>query len=119
VPFYYSALGFKSPYPHYAIKPKRMNNMGIMLSLKWAWIGVVLGLLAFIYNYTMVPLSLPGYELVAAPAMYALSFFSEETPFYPKLLIFLTGQYLGYFTLILLCYISVKFGRLVFNTKNG
>jgi len=69
---------------------------------KWGVIGVALGLCAFLYNYTMTPHSLPGYELIAAPAMFALSFFSEETAFWPKMAIFLSGQYVAYFLIILL-----------------
>lgn len=76
------------------------NNL--QFAAKWAFLGIALGLLAFIYNYTMVPISLPGYEIIAAPAMYAMSFFSEETPFWPKMAIFMTGQYLGYLLIILL-----------------
>ena len=67
----------------------------------WALAGVVIGLFAFTYNYTMVPISLPGYDFFAGPAMLALSFFSEETSFEGKLIIFLFGQYLGYFLAIL------------------
>jgi hypothetical protein len=66
-------------------------------SALWAFTGVVIALVAFIFNYTMTPVSLPGYDFIAAPAMFALSFFSEETAFWPKLTIFLSGQYLAFF----------------------
>jgi len=72
----------------------------LTFALRWAISGVAIGLFAFSFNYWMVPVSLPGYEILAAPAMLALQFFSEETPFWPKLTIFLTGQYLGYLALI-------------------
>ncbi len=88
------------------------NKTRVKFSAKWAWTGVVLGLLAFIYNYTMVPMSLPGYEIIAAPAMFALSFFSEETPFWPKLSIFLLGQYIVYFIIIFVSNVIIhSFGR--------
>ncbi len=69
-------------------------------SLLWALLGVVIGIIAFGYNYTFVPASMPGYELLTVPARFALSFFSEETAFWPKMMIFLSGQYLGYFLVI-------------------
>ena len=70
----------------------------LRFSAKWGLLGMALGLLAFWFNYFFVPISLPGYELIAAPAMWAMSFFSEETPFTPKMIIFMAGQYLGYFS---------------------
>ena len=72
----------------------------IKFSLRWAIIGLVLALGAFVFNFTMYPASLPGYELIAGPAMLALMPFSEETPFWPKLAIFLIGQYLFYVAVI-------------------
>jgi len=83
----------------------------IKFASTWAFSGVILGFLAFVFNYTMAPISLPGYELIAAPAMFALSFFSEETAFWPKFLIFHSGQYIAYFFVILfakLLYSRVK-----------
>ncbi len=68
----------------------------------WALVGFVSALFAFTFNYNMVPLSLPGYELFAGPAMLVLRLFSEEIAFWPKLTIFLVGQYLVYFLVILL-----------------
>ena len=70
-------------------------------SIWWALSGVVIGIIAFAYNYTFISASLPGYEIFTAPARFALSFFSEETAFWPKMAIFLAGQYLGYFLLII------------------
>jgi hypothetical protein len=64
----------------------------------WGISGVVIGILAFLYNYNHVPALLPGYEVLVAPAMFALSFFSEETYFTPKMVLFLFGQFLGYFS---------------------
>ncbi|GAA6204953.1 hypothetical protein [Thalassotalea sp. SU-HH00458] len=75
-------------------------NKDLKFSLKWAFSGVVIGLIAFIYNYTMAPISLPGYEILAWPAMFGLQFFSEETAFWPKFIIFITSQYLAYFLMI-------------------
>jgi len=67
---------------------------------KWALVGLGLALFSFLFNYHLAPVSLPGYELLAGPAMLAVSFFSEETPFWPKLAIFLLGQYLIYFLIL-------------------
>jgi len=69
-------------------------------SLCWALIGFFLALIAFVFNYNMHPINIPGYEVLAGPAMLALMPFSEETPFWPKLGIFLLGQYLFYFAAI-------------------
>ena len=63
----------------------------------WGVAGMLIGLCAFLFNYNMVPICLPGYEVLAAPAMFALSFFSKETDFTPKLVIFFYGQFVGYF----------------------
>jgi len=43
---------------------------------QWALVGVAIGLLAFIFNYYNTPMLFPGYEVIAAPAVFALSFFS-------------------------------------------
>ncbi len=64
-----------------------------------AIIGVVIGLIAFIVNYNFIDFTFPGYQIVTAPARFALSFFSEETAFWPKMAIFIVGQFLGYFIL--------------------
>lgn len=79
---------------------KKLIRNDLNFSLKWAFSGVAIGLVAFIYNYTMAPISLAGYELLAWPAMFGLQFFSEETAFWPKFVIFNTSQYLIYFCLI-------------------
>lgn len=65
-------------------------------------VGVVVGLIAFLFNYHFISYSMPGYGLFAAPAMFTLSFFSEETDFTPKMLLFTGGQFLGYFLLALI-----------------
>ena len=70
-----------------------------------ALLCVVLALLAFAYNYTQAPNSLPGYELIAAPAMLGLSFFSEELAFNHKMLIFIGGQ----FSLCFIFSLAIKF----------
>ena len=67
--------------------------------MRWALVGVLIGLFAFSVNYHWYPAQLMGYEIFAGPAMFALSFFSEETNFWPKLAIFCTGQFLVYFIL--------------------
>jgi prolipoprotein diacylglyceryltransferase len=70
-------------------------------TLLWALSGVVIGIIAFGYNYTYIASSFPGYALFTTPARFALSFFSEETAFWPKMTIFLVGQYLGYWLIII------------------
>lgn len=72
----------------------------VKVTLLWALSGVVIGIIAFGYNYTFISTSLPGYAIFTAPARFALSFFSEETAFWPKMLIFMLGQYIGYFLMI-------------------
>ena len=67
------------------------------LSSIWGLVGVVIGLCAFLFNYFMIPASLPGYRVFVAPAILTLSFFSEETYFAPKMILFLFGQFIGYF----------------------
>jgi len=83
----------------------------------WAFAGVAIGLFAFTYNYTMVPMTLPGYDFLAGPAMLALSFFSEETSFKVKLIIFLFGQYLGYFLIIFIIRKIIRLSKLSNNKK--
>jgi len=73
-------------------------------------VGIVIGLCSFIFNYFMVPVSLPGYSVLAAPAMFILSFFSEETDFVPKMILFLSGQFLGYFLIGCIIQIIKKHG---------
>lgn len=72
----------------------------IKFSLVWALFGAFLALFAFVFNYNLHPVNIPGYEVLAGPAMIALLPFSEETPFWPKLAIFLFGQYLFYVAFI-------------------
>ena len=79
---------------------KKPINANVKFAFIWAFSGVAIGLIAFIFNYTMAPISLPGYELLAWPAMFGLQFFSEETAFWLKLIIFITSQYLVYFSVI-------------------
>lgn len=68
-------------------------------SLLTAVAGVVIGLIAFIVNYNFIESTFPGYHVITLPARFALSFFSEETAFLPKMVIFILGQFVGYFTL--------------------
>lgn len=68
----------------------------------WGVLGIVIGVFAFWFNFTMVPVMMPGYEVVAAPAIFLLSFFSEETDFTPKMVVFIFGQFMGYFCLAFL-----------------
>lgn len=58
---------------------------------------MAIGLCAFLFNYYMVPISLPGYKVLVSPAIFILRFFSEETYFAPKMILFLSGQFVGYF----------------------
>ncbi len=60
---------------------------------------MAIGLCAFLFNYYMVPISLPGYKVLVSPAIFTLRFFSEETYFAPKMILFLSGQFVGYFLL--------------------
>lgn len=60
-------------------------------------IGMMIGLVSFLVHYHFVTYSLPGYQLLVAPAMFSLSFFSEETSFISKMVIFSAGQFIGYF----------------------
>lgn len=71
----------------------------IKSSLLVAIVGVVIGLVAFIVNYNFIEFTFPGYQVITVPARFALSFFSEETAFWPKMVIFLLGQFVGYFIL--------------------
>ncbi len=68
-------------------------------------VGIVIGFCAFLFNYNMVAVSLPGYEILVAPAMFLLSFFSEETDFIPKMILFIFGQFTVYFCL---AYLSIR-----------
>lgn len=71
----------------------------IKYSLLTAVTGVVIGLIAFIVNYNFIEFTFPGYQVITVPARFALSFFSEETAFWPKMVIFILGQFVGYFIL--------------------
>lgn len=82
-------------------KFKKGEVHDIKASALWACLGVIIGLMAFTFNYFNTSLSFPGYSVLVKPAMFALSFFSEETAFGPKMFIFVLGQYLGYFIVIL------------------
>jgi len=81
----------------------------------WGVIGVLIGIGAFLYNYNTVPELLPGYEILVAPAMFALSFFSEETYFTPKMVLFLFAQFLGYFTM---AFIYRKLAKVIKRARN-
>ncbi|HBY88229.1 MAG TPA: hypothetical protein DEO86_20445 [Colwellia sp.] len=63
----------------------------------WGVSGISIGLCTFLFNYYMVPVSLPGYSVLVYPAIFTLSFFSEETYFAPKMVLFMSGQFVGYF----------------------
>ncbi len=67
------------------------------ISMFSAIIGVVIGIIAFTVNYNFIEFTFPGYQIFTVPARFALSFFSEETAFWPKMIIFLLGQFAGYF----------------------
>ncbi len=87
---------------YFLSKYKAQDIRGAMLSdyrfsTVWGFIGIVIGAVAFLFNYNMVPVTFPGYRFLLAPAMFVLSFFSEETDFIPKMVLFLSGQFLGYF----------------------
>ncbi|GAA5136019.1 hypothetical protein [Thalassotalea piscium] len=82
----------------------------------WGVIGVVIGICAFTFNYYMVSVSLPGYKFLVAPAIFVLSFFSEETDFTPKMVLFLSGQFIGYLSV---AYIYRKVSKLMLSAKRG
>lgn len=71
----------------------------IKASLLTAIAGVAIGLIAFIVNYNFIEFTFPGYQVITVPARFALSFFSEETAFWPKMAIFILGQFVGYLIL--------------------
>ena len=71
----------------------------IKASLLTAIAGVAIGLIAFIVNYNFIEFTFPGYQVITLPARFALSFFSEETAFWPKMVIFILGQFVGYLIL--------------------
>jgi hypothetical protein len=73
--------------------------LNFKLSSIWGFAGMAIGLCAFLFNYYMVPISLPGYKVLVSPAIFTLRFFSEETYFAPKMILFLSGQFVGYFLL--------------------
>lgn len=83
-------------------KYARFNSLFSRVSSPFylAWLGVIIGIVAFTYQYYLVHSSFFGYKWLTAPARLSLSFFSEETAFWPKMLIFLIGQYVGYLTII-------------------
>jgi hypothetical protein len=60
-------------------------------------LGLVLGLIIHLIHFHWLSMTVPGYELWTAPGKMLLRFFSEETPYRPKLIIFLIGQFIGYF----------------------
>lgn len=71
----------------------------IKASLLTAIAGVAIGLIAFIVNYNFIEFTFPGYQVITLSARFALSFFSEETAFWPKMVIFILGQFVGYLIL--------------------
>ncbi|QBG37860.1 hypothetical protein EMK97_16215 [Litorilituus sediminis] len=77
------------------------------LATLFAVFGMLIGIAAFMFNYYLIPVTLPGYEILLAPAMLALSFFSEETYFTPKMIILLSGQFVGYF-IVAFTFLAIK-----------
>ncbi|WP_448566897.1 hypothetical protein [Thalassotalea ganghwensis] len=70
-------------------------------------IGVCIAIIAFTYNYHYHHSNFIGYQVIVAPAILMLSFFTEEINFVPKMVLFLTGQFLGYF---IVAYTIMKIG---------
>ncbi|GLX81889.1 hypothetical protein theurythT_13410 [Thalassotalea eurytherma] len=60
---------------------------------------MLIGVLSFLIHFYFADITIPFYQVMCAPAILMLSFFSEETPFTPKMLLFLSGQFIGYFCL--------------------
>ncbi|WP_371379354.1 hypothetical protein [Thalassotalea aquiviva] len=81
------------------LKFKQIISSPYRLGTIFGTVGVLFGFFAHLFNYNLAPLLVPGYEFFAAPGMFVLSFFSEEAPFKLKFLLFLSGQFLGYFCL--------------------
>ena len=85
-----------------------MKALKYKLSFIVGFAGIAIGLIAFSYNYTLVPKVFPFYEVIAGPAMFSLSFFSEELSFTSKMIIFVIGQFsafaLGSFLLQKACH---------------
>lgn len=81
-------------------------------------LAVLYGLVAHFYNFNFAPSLLIGYEFLALPGMFLLTFFSEETPLKPKLLLFLLGQFNGYFLFFfILTHFKQRLSRLKVKTK--
>ncbi len=72
-----------APYPLY----KRALVAGLAAALY--------GVLAWWFNYHNVPELFPGYQVLALPGMLMLGLFSEELPFAPQAVLFLTGQFMA------------------------
>lgn len=72
--------------------------------------GVFIGLLCYLIQFNFNQISIPGFKLFNAPAIFALSFFSEETNFVPKMIIISFGQFTGYFCLAFAYHIAQKLG---------
>ena len=82
-------------------------------------LGVFLALFAFMVNYHFYPVSFFGYDIIVAPAMLMLSFFTEEINFVPKMLLFLSGQFLGYFLMAYLTFAVLAFLKNCQKSKIG
>ncbi|QOL27315.1 hypothetical protein LP316_11010 [Thalassotalea sp. LPB0316] len=60
-------------------------------------LGMLIGAACFMTHFYLEQVTIPFYSLICAPAMFVLSFFSEETPFVPKMVLFQLGQFIGYY----------------------
>ena len=82
----------------------------LRFSAQWATTGAVIVLVALGINFWIAQGSFPGYKIMAYPGIATTRFFSEEINFWPKVAIMLSGQYMAYFTTIL---VGRKLARLL------
>ncbi|OKY25732.1 MULTISPECIES: hypothetical protein [Thalassotalea] len=58
--------------------------------------GIIIALLFHLIHFYFVDLSLFGYRVLLAPGMFVLSLFTEELSYKIKMLLMLSGQFMGY-----------------------
>jgi len=87
---------------------KRLSQ--IQRSTVSGFIGMLIGGLCFTIHFYYSDVTIPFYSILCAPAIFALSFFSEETPFVPKMILFQMGQFFGYF---LMYFVSAKMRKIL------
>ncbi|WP_286232643.1 hypothetical protein [Thalassotalea sediminis] len=58
--------------------------------------GLVLAVLAHTIHFYFADITMPGYSVFMAPGMLLLSFFTEELSYKVKMILLLSGQFIGY-----------------------